>query len=495
MQPVEKKKRRAHKGARALLVLALLAVALLVFSVERTMRATPKEIVSEGPTYGEMMAHEREEVASVSVRLRSGESWTIRQQDGQWSMADDPAFLVDEAMAETLLDATWVIAYTDVLTEDPSQYTDRLAEFGLDTPRSVARIAYTDGQSITLRIGDRSNDLDSAYYYMTVDGDDRLFALDITSADALTLEKQLLHKVEQPVLHKARIDRIEMEAGDERFAWTLEGEITDADAEDRWFLTEPARYPADGETMSRLRENLSNLRLGAYEGEATPERLAACGLAQPRFTLTVHQAAGRVGMADENGVWNAVDWPESTFTLAIGDAKTDNVDWVLVDGSIYVTSHFSLAVLTDLSAQSTLTRYPVLVSLSNLRRLNVETPEGTTVYDVAREAQMNEDDQAATDENGQALYDCTVQKDGKAFPWASFEAAYNRLLIATVSGDLPQGWETEEPPHTRYTFETVTGVTHTLALYRYDAMHDAVSVDGCAMFYIIRGGLDFAPEA
>ena len=53
---------------------------------------------------------------------------------------------------------------------------------------------------------------------------------------------------------------------------------------------------------------------------------------------------------------------------------------------------------------------------------------------------------------------------------------------------LPEGWGTEETPHTVYAFDDVAGDRHTVALTAFDALHDAVIIDGSAVFYLIRGG-------
>ena len=61
-------------------------------------------------------------------------------------------------------------------------------------------------------------------------------------------------------------------------------------------------------------------------------------------------------------------------------------------------------------------------------------------------------------------------------------------------GWLPEGWAAAEAPHTTFTFEAVDGETHTLALTAFDALHDAVTLDGCTLFYLIRDGMDFRVE-
>ena len=98
------------------------------------------------------------------------------------------------------------------------------------------------------------------------------------------------------------------------------------------------------------------------------------------------------------------------------------------------------------------------------------------------------------DTDGNIVYDIACIRNGSSVSYAGFEAAYNELLMATVSGMLPQGWTAETQAHTAYTFTQVDGVTHKVELVHYDAFHDAVVLDGNAMFYLIKNGLRFGME-
>lgn len=64
--------------------------------------------------------------------------------------------------------------------------------------------------------------------------------------------------------------------------------------------------------------------------------------------------------------------------------------------------------------------------------------------------------------------------------------AYNRLLIADVSGTLPEGWQPDQAPWRSFTFTTRSGRVHRLDFVRFDALHDAVLSDGDAFFYVFR---------
>lgn len=494
MLDVKKKQRRQAKHARLWLLLCA-AVALTGLSVAWVVLDQPAPLPDDDAhiTYRELAVYEAKDVARLGITLRSGESWAAVQTDeGKLSIEGDADYEVSSAKAEDMLGAAKVISYEDVLSEDPAEFQNRLADFGLDVPRVVADITYADGTHWTLRIGDEIHMDDTNAYYMMIDGDERLFALDKGTAETLMTEKALLHPVTQPTLHKARFDRITFGdgAGNILAEWTLQGAIG-GNAQDRWMMTAPVQYPADGEAISNLHANLANIRLGAYVGEATPENLAACGFDAPRFVLSIHQAAGSIGTTGLDGVYSVTDWPEDTFTLTVGGAKSDAVDYVLVGEKIYISSHFSLNVFMEMDVRSTLSRYTVPVALGNLRQLTVRTAGEERVYTITRTEQVDQSNALITDAEGNVLYDKSCQLNGEDLAYAKFESAYNDLLKISVSGNLPDGWTADEAAHTTFIFEAFSGERYTLELVSFDAMHDAVLLDGNALFYLIKNGMTF----
>ena len=497
MLQVRKKTPRTPRHARRWMLLsavALLAgcVAAYVLLCGRSTELPERDHSHDG---GIIASHEAEEVARLGVTTAHG-AWTLlRDADGRVTLEDDRDFQVDESVAQELFSAVQTLAYEEMLSDDPAEFEDHLADFGLENPTLRVEISYTDGSTYTLLVGDELSVEESGYYYMRLEDDARLLTLDLGTMEALMLDRGALHPVTQPTLHKARFDRITFRdgRGNTLAEWTLQGGIG-GNAQDRWVLTQPVRYPADGERMAPLQSSLCNLRLGGYIGAATPENLTAYGFDQPRFVLEIHQAAGATGTLDESGVYGVTDWEESTFTLTVGGARSDMVDYVLVDGSIYVSSHFLLEVFMDMDAQDTISRYTVPVALGNLACLTVESRGDRRVYTITRTEQVAENNELVTDSAGQVQYDLTCSLNGGDIPYASFEAAYNELLKVTVSGWLPEGWTAAEAPHTTFTFEATDGETHTLSLTAFDALHDAVTLDGCTLFYLISGGMAFQVE-
>lgn len=495
MQPVEKKQPRSLRHGRLWLLLGVVVLLAGTIAACILLNQPEEPLPVRTMEGGQLYACDTADVMGLRITLRSGESWEMtRQEDGSFAVDGEAGYQIEAQTLNSLLGAVATVTYEDVLTEDWSAYEEHMADFGLETPRIVAEVAYRDGTALTMRIGDSYALEESGWCYMLIDGDSRLFALDTGTADSLAVSKASLHPVAQPVLHKARFDRIIFtDEGGAQTRWELQGDIG-TDAEDRWMLVSPMAYPADGEQMSNLRTNLANLRLGAYVGEATADNLTACGFDTPRFRMEIHMAAGSIGTTDDNGVYSVTDWPEETFTLTVGGAKNDSVDYVLVGEEIYLTSHYSLATFMNMDPVSTLTRYTVPVALGNLAEMTVTNAGSTQTYALARTEQVQENNELVYNADGNIVYDRACTLDGREIPFASFEAAYNSLLMVTVSGLLPEGWTAEVEPHTVFTFTQYDGTTHTVTLTDFDVFHDAVTLDGMSLFYLIKCGMTFSVE-
>lgn len=499
MQQVKRKQHKPLRHARLLMMLGLillLGACVAVWYVATRPEETPEQDTETQTTSGgTLYAYAEADVASLRITLRSGESWLMTQsEDGTLAVDGDTQYPMADDVKASLLNAVSMVTYQDMLTEDASAYEANFADFGLDTPRVVAEISYRDGTQVTLRIGNSHALEEYGWSYMMVDGDPCLYALDNGTADDLNVKKASLMDVEQPTLHKARFDSITLTdaQGNIQAQWTLQGDIG-GDADDRWLLTAPLTYPAEGESMSNLKDNLTNLRLGAYVAEATAENLTLYGFDAPRFRIDIHMVAGSIGTTNSDGQYEVTDWDESTFTLTVGSAKSDNVDYVRVEDRIYLTSHFTLQVFMDMDPANTLTRYVVPAALGNLAELRIATDSGEDVYTITRTEQVAENNDLVYDEDGNVVYDITCSKNGAAMAYSSFEASYNELLMVTVSGKLADGW-TGTAPHTCYTFTQTDGTVHTVELADYDAFHDAVSLDGNTLFYLIKGGMAFKAE-
>ena len=490
MQKVERKKHGERRPGRVVWVLlcALVLGLCVIAAVLLTRKAEEKPEPGRQPVTGAIIQRKPEELESMTITPRGKEAWTaVRREDGTLGLG---TVSIDASIGEMLQDAAVNLTYEDVFTENRADWEPEAADFGLKDPLVTAVFRYTDGTETTVRIGDSADPEDNVVYYMTVDGDDRLYAVGAGTVKDLSTDQNVLIPVPKLQIHSALLDRITVRNGDgsTRIEWVLKGNVADQDAAENWMLTTPVRYPADYEAMKNLKDSAEQLRLGTAVGPASEENLEEYGLKEPTAVLEMHMAAGSTGTVGTEGVFDVSDWEERTKTLTIGKAKSDMVDYVLYEGKIYTISRFSVSAFTETEALSTVARYLVATPLNSLESVTVEA-EGK---EPVRYGLIRFDEEQTDDGNTEAERTIRCMRNEEEIPYETFAAAYERMLTVTVSGKLPEGYEAKEA-HTKYTFRTVSGGTHTVGLCDYDGIHDAVIMDGCMMFYLIKGGMTELP--
>ena len=496
MQKVERQKHKERRRGRltALLMCAVLLIAGVTAGLLLRKKAEEEPPKARERVTGAITQRSTEDLQSVTITIRGEKTWVLLQDgEGRLSLqrdiySDNEPYAVDESAAKMILDAAANLTYEDVFTENRADWEGQAADFGLADPLVKAEILFRDGQAVTARIGNSADPEDNAYYYLTVDGDDRLYAVAAGTVEDLRSEKELLHPVTQIQVFSTLLDRITVRNGDGtvRTEWALQGRVSDQDAAENWRVTVPFSYPADYDMIRNMRDAAEDLRLGIYIGKADEANLADYGLDSPTAELEFHMAEGSTGTVSDSGVYDVSDWEERTVTLTLGKQKSEMVDYVLCGGEIYTINHFTVSTFTETEAIATAARYPVATPLNSLESVTIEKQgEETIHYGVLRQGGEN-GETADTETSNRCI------RNGEEIPWEAFEAAYERLLTVTISGRMG-GDYTLKDAHTKYTFRTVSGGTHTVELSDYDGVHDAVTMDGMTLFYLIRGGMTELP--
>lgn len=486
MLKVQKKRKSGWRKRLPALLLGMIILGggLAVYALKREPEApVPKRTETGGVILGE----KRGSLTRMEIHVRGRETWSaVRNREGKLVSEKDQSWVLDEALSERIEDALENLVYEEILTENPAEYRERLEEFGLEEPELTASADYADGKTISFRIGDASGLEDADWRFMLVDGDDRLYAVAGSLMEDLKTEQELLHPVNKPEIQTGRVDRITIRSGDESVIveWQQEGQITDRDARDSWILkTGDIRYPADAEQISSLIKNAGNLQPGMYVGEATTENLAEYGLEKPEHIIEIHMAAATTGQVTTDGVYDPIEREAETVRFAIGKQRNEMTVYALYEGVIYTMNHFTVAALTETDPRTTLSRHPVTVPMELLSGITIERADGTK-----DEFQLSYTAQPAGKEGNPDETAVTCTKNGADYSYETFSAVYERMRVVTVSGELPPGWE-KQNSRIVYTFRTLNGAVHTLELSDFDAMHDAVTVDGYTLFYLIRDGI------
>lgn len=119
MQPVERKTNgRNHPRLLLwLLPLGLLCLAGLIVAVIRLNKPAPYVPQGDVSGYGELVTRETTDVTSITVTLRSGETWTLcRNEAGDMELAGEKDFVLDSVMVRNAVDAASVISYDHILS-------------------------------------------------------------------------------------------------------------------------------------------------------------------------------------------------------------------------------------------------------------------------------------------------------------------------------------------------------------------------------------------
>ena len=475
-------KSRPRRRLWLLAALALLVAGLVLVMILQPQ--TPAEIPEREERGGMLVDRNTADIERITIELRDREPWTVLQNEaGELRLDGETDWLVDTTVGEPLLDALAHLNYTELLTEDAAVYETHPEDFGLAEPLITVAVSFRGKteESLHLRIGDAIEAEESSAYYMVIDGQSPLYAVDAGTVQDLRLEKELLHPVSQPEIHEALLDRVTLRdaAGQITAQWQLRGALTNTDADASWLVTAPFTYPVDEETVQNIREVVSHLFLGLYIGQATEKNLEQYGLITPQGEVELHFGEGSTGTVTDSGIYDVRDWPEENLRFLVGNEKNAMSDYVLFENEIFTVSKTVLGALLSLKPEETVARYPVLTPLNSLSEVTVSRGDRMDRYTLDRSG-------VSADAAAEAGFRC--MKNGEPVSPEAFEAAWQRLLVVTFSGVLPEGASWGEA-HTACTITTINGTVHTLVLSDFDGMHDAVTVDGYTRFYLIKGAM------
>ena len=499
MQKVERQKHKERRRGRlpAVLLCVVLLAAGITAGILLRRRAEDEPYERYQPESGFITKREEHEVKSLTVARRGAEPWTVVQQEEgvlrvlPENTTEAEEWTVDESITKMLLNVAAGLNYEDILTKNRSDWETTEEGFGLKDPLVTANICFTDETEVTVRIGNSADPEGDASYYMAVDGDDRLFLTSAGTVKDLDIEQEMLHPVPKLEIIGNMLDRITVKNGDGsvRVEWALQGRITDQDAGENWLMTVPYIYSVDYDTMSNLCKNAESIGLGTYVGKADEETLEKAGLKEPSAILELHMAAGSTGTVGASGVYDVVQREERVETLTVGRNLSELNVYVRYANDVYTMTNVSLNVLVKASPLNSLARYVAITPLNSLESVTVEKAgEEAVMYLLTRPEKTSAESQGEDQEQRSVI--CT--RNGEEIAYDAFEAAWERLLTVTVSGKLPKEYQPGET-HTKYTMNTVSGAVHTVELSDYDGLHDAVTLDGHAFFYLIKGGMTELP--
>jgi len=214
------------------------------------------------------------------------------------------------------------------------------------------------------------------------------------------------------------------------------------------------------------------------------------GLTNPCLTVHLTQAASVISGVTAEGEAVSLDVPETTYTLLLGHETGKSGVYLQWEGMVYKASNFLLGFWKTLEPASFLLTSPINFLINDLIALSLETPTHTRSYTVQMVESITENNQIATDEYGQILYDALIYRAGDAEPMnaETFLSWYVSLAELAPSGKVDASYQPLGEPLAALTLQSQS-VTRRLAFYPYDALHMALSLDGECLYYVERSFL------
>lgn len=487
-------KRRMTRKALVILTAALLVLALaLVLLLPTIKRLVPSnrypltDVVAHDKT---LATHEASALDSIEIAHIAGDSYTLRQQNGAMYLERDGELLaIDPEYSRELMELATTISVQNTVTADKAEVAGHLSDMGFDPPQTVVRVRYLDGGEQTIELG--LGVPETTYSYYRWSGDDGIYMCDIGVAETFAMTANRLLPVEQPTLEKSLIDRVTLSlAGGRTLAMSF---ATDAAGSVSGWLESPYRYPMSAEAADAMLTAITNFRLGVPTGELTEQNRVEYGFDQPLVVVNIHRQAGARAIVSESGELTAEPLEEQTVTLTLGRETGDYFYTCLYDGHCYEVSRFLCAAMVEADAARLVTLKPADLGGAAIAAIAAQTGAGTLDARVTRTERVLANNQLATDDSGNILYDAAVTINGEAATVAQFDALTQRLAELTVGGALEEGWSPDgKTPRWRLTLVTEGGTTREIAAYALDAFSDALVVDGTALHYASADALEAA---
>ena len=490
MEKVPRKKtRRPLKGRTVLLI--LLCCAALAGAGLYLLRIQPVELppLTDQDTVL-LLSRPKEDIAGVAIAPRDGVAYPlVKRGDTFVLLGQEDEKLRADILDDLLISLTELPAENTVLS-DFSQAQGLLpSDFGLDPAAVRVTVTYTDGEKKELRVGSRTPDEETPQRYCMVSGSDTLYTILEADSAPFLREMASLRDFAQPSLDASLLDRIEVTG---QVEWALHYTPSG------WYMDAPFSYPLSAARMDALLTKIESMGFAACLGKAEKLNLKDYGLDDPALTIALTQAATVITGETAEGQQVSVPVPETVYSLRVGHETGGSGVYAQWQDQVFTASNFLLGFWKELQPMDYLLQTPVNLLVNDLSEVRFTRGGITHSYQVRMVEQITENNQIAVDEYGRVLYDCAVNRMGETqdMDAEAFLSWYTRLASLAGDGKLPDGWTPEGAEKPRAEIVLVNDhLTRTVTLWPYDALHDAIAVDGVALYYIRNTWLDEIGEA
>ena len=202
-----------------LLVLVFLAGgAFAALTVKNAQAAQAESAAAEGTI--PLSSFAADDLAELAVTY-NGETNTLTAADGSWTLAEDPAYHLDDTACNTMVTALSALNAKRQLTEEPGE------NYGF-TDESLTVTVTAAGETNTFTFG--AENAATGDIYLKKAGDDALYTVAASKAACFALNRAELFGAFNPAgLTRSAIESVTLACGDEPFTLTAVSEAAESD--------------------------------------------------------------------------------------------------------------------------------------------------------------------------------------------------------------------------------------------------------------------------
>lgn len=237
-----------------------------------------------------------DKIDELTVALASGDSTTLKKDNGVWQLTQPVAAKADESEIGSITSSLSSIEIVRVVDENPTSLND----YGLSNPRTTVTFkAAGDKEPRTLLVGEKSPT--GADLFAMRGSDKKVFLM--SSAQETTFSKSSFDLREKVLLKfdRDKVDGVDVTAAGKTLAVIKVG--------GEWKLARPVQVRADFGAIEGLVGRLQTAQMKSIvTNEATPADLKKYGLDKPEVTVNLNAGSARAtlvvgGKAAENTVY------------------------------------------------------------------------------------------------------------------------------------------------------------------------------------------------
>ncbi len=487
-----KKKKKLSANTRLLIIVTAIVAALAI------LLAVLLPLLSEG-TGGSSTSSDTvsvpEEVYPLYDRSKDDtkdqivQSITIKNKDDEYTVrynAKDKVYLLD-GYADISLAASGVEELVDIATTlngyDKVEAVDKLADFGLESPKTAATFSYHDNTTVTLLIGNETPD--SAGYYARLQDSDEVVMIDAGIVSYFQLKKgQYIERnlIAAPTVKEddangaVVLKELTLKGGPGKETLSLRQAAT-SDGEEYSYSTFVITKPYKRMVSETVSETLSSFTyLIASEGvvlHPTAADKAKYGFNDPYAVLDITLAVQTAKEEDENST-EFTYYNAASSKITVGSKDDNGNYYVMLDGHnvIYLVASSSLSSVVERTYVNTISQLLFLKTIVDLKQVSISADGKTYDFKLTHDASKEDSDK-------QMIVVC----DGKTLDTQDFRSLYSRLMGVSRYGETDKK-PTGEPLHKIVLTENDSSTFLTLEIFRHSGSLCTVRTDEGELFTV-----------